>query len=202
MPSGVGRRLQGLLVLAAGTALVSGCGDRRPSQGAHTENADTTVAVPDGFDPVPDSLPEPQIALVDTSIEPAVAGQDGWMYSRSAEADLDSDGELERVVLMARAEVRDGRPLWDDGQPWQVYVEESDGRRTYLYSRYVQLGSPTLRIGLEQQGRPPSLILLEHVPDRVSFYEIVYEGPGSARAIAHLERMVDPTGELASPDLP
>src|SRR5690606_15712646 len=122
MPEAVLRGLKGIIALTSGAALVSGCGDQRLSRNVDSENDRSTAAVP-GSDPASDSLPAPQVALVDTSIQPGVAGQDGWMYSRSAEADLDGDGAPERVVLMARAEVMDGRPLWDDGQPWQVYVE-------------------------------------------------------------------------------
>lgn len=124
------------------------------------------------------------------------------MYSRAAQADLDGDGEAERVVLMARAEVRDRRPLWDDGQPWQVYVEESGGERTYLYARFVQLGSVTMRIGLGEEGRRPSVVLVEHVPDRVAVYELQYSGASQVELVHRYERLLDPTGELASPALP
>lgn len=124
------------------------------------------------------------------------------MYSRAAQADLDGDGEAERVVVMARAEVRDRRPLWDDGQPWQVYVEESGGERTYLYARFVQLGSVTMRIGLGEEGRPPSVVVVEHVPDRLAVYELQYSGPSRVELVHRYERLLDPTGELASPALP
>jgi hypothetical protein len=141
-------------------------------------------------------------ALVDPQIAPAVAGEDGWMYSQAVEADLDGDGAAERVVLTARAEVMRGRPLWDDGQPWQVYVQEASGERTYLYSRFVQLGAVTLRIGLAERERPTTVVLLEHLPDRLAVYEVEYGGPGRTEVVGRLERMLDPTGEVSSPMLP
>ena len=144
----------------------------------------------------------PHAKLVDSAITPAVAGSDGWMYTQSVGADLDADGVAERVVLTARAEVMNGRPLWDDGQPWQVYVEEPDGERSYLYARYVQLGMVTMRIGLAEGGDPATVVLLEHLPDRLALYEIVYRGPGQAETVQHFERSLDPTGEVASPRLP
>ena len=144
----------------------------------------------------------PQQPLVDSAHDLAVAGEDGWMYSRAATADLDGDGADERVVVMARAETREGRPLWDDGQPWQVYVEEPDGRRTHLYARYVQLGSVIMRVGLGEGDTRPSIVIVEHVPDRIALYELRYHGPGRTEAVHRYERMLDPRGEVASPSLP
>ena len=147
-------------------------------------------AEPDGATPA---------ALVDSTIPHAVAGADGWMYSQSFEADLDGDGQTERVVLTARAEVMRGRPLWDDGQPWQAYVEEADGTRTYLYSRFVQLGSVTMRLGVPEGERGPSVVLLEHLPDRMALYEAEYRGAGDASVVARFERSLDPRGEGTTP---
>ncbi len=124
------------------------------------------------------------------------------MYQQSADGDLDGDGQLERVVLTARIELIGGRPAWDDGQPWQVYVQEADGTLTYLFARYVQLGTLTMRVALPESGRGASVILIEHLPDQLSLYEIEYRAPGSASAIQRFQRRVDPRGELAGPMLP
>lgn len=143
-----------------------------------------------------------QRPLVDPDIPPAIAGEDGWEYYRIAESDVDGDGVEERIVLTARVEMYRNQPAWDDGQPWQVYVEEPDGRRTYLYARYVQLGTVTMRIGLDGEGMPASVILIEHVPDQLSLYEIQYRDSGEVSAVTRFQRMVDPRGEVASPQLP
>ncbi len=142
------------------------------------------------------------IPLIDTLIPPAVAGEDGWNYRQDADADLDGDGTAERVVLTARVEMSRGRPLWDDGQAWQVYIEAADGRRTYLYAQRLQLGTLTLRIGLGATEGAATVVLLEHLPDRMSLYEISYAGPGRASVWVRFQRDTDPRGESASPRLP
>jgi hypothetical protein len=144
----------------------------------------------------------PAPPLVDTTIAPAVAGEEGWNYSQQVESDLDADGEAERLVLTARVELYRGRPAWDDGQQWQVYVEEGDGRRTYLYSRFVQLGTVAMRVARAEGGDGPSVILLEHLPDRLAVHEIQYEGPDDVTASERFQRALDPTGEIAGPTLP
>lgn len=99
----------------------------------------------------------PSPPLIDPTIPPAIAGEGGWNYHQSASADLDGDGSPERVVLTARVEMYRGRPAWDDGQPWQVYVETAQGTRTYLYAQRLQLGTLTMRITSGSDGaRPPS----------------------------------------------
>jgi hypothetical protein len=144
----------------------------------------------------------PAPPLVDTAIAPAVAGEDGWNYAQEVEFDLDSDGEAERLVLTARVELYRGRPAWDDGQPWQVYVEEGDGRRTYLYSRFVQLGTVAMRVAREQAGLAAAVILVEHLPDRLAVHEIQYDGPNDVTARIGFQRALDPTGEISGPTLP
>lgn len=140
--------------------------------------------------------------LVDASIPPAVAGADGWNWHQSAQADLDGDGQAERVVLTARVELHRGRPAWDDGQPWQVYVEAPGGRRTYVYARRLQLGTLALRITQAERGQPATLLLLEHLPDRLAVYEANYAGPGRVSVATRLRKALDPHGGLASPRLP
>jgi hypothetical protein len=142
------------------------------------------------------------VQLVDSTIPPAVAGQEGWNYRQTAEADLTRDGVAERVVLTARVELIRGRPAWDDGQPWQVYVESSDGSRTYLYAQRLQLGSLALRVGLDSAGQASTIVLLEHLPDRLSLYEVMYHRPGTASMVTRFQRNLDPRGETASPRLP
>lgn len=142
------------------------------------------------------------IVPIDSSIPPAIAGQDGWHYQLSADADLNGDGQPERVVLTARVEVIRGRPAWDDGQPWQVYIETPDGHRSYVYAQRLQLGSLTMRVGRSDAGQPATVVLLEHLPDRLGVYEAAYRGPDSVTVFVRFRRELDPRGEVASPRLP
>lgn len=144
----------------------------------------------------------PSIQLVDATIPPAVAGEGGWNYQQSADADLTGDGQPERVVLTARVELSRGRPAWDDGQPWQVYIETQDGTRTYVYAQRLQLGTLTLRVSRSDAGHPATVVLLEHLPDRLSVYEVSYARPGAASVAVRFQRDLDPRGETASPQLP
>lgn len=177
----------------AGAALALGaCTADLPQPHPDNGAADTTV----------ETLDPRTAGLIDAAIAPAVAGEQGWNFQRSAEVDLTGDGLPERVVLTARVELYRGRPAWDDGQPWQVYVEAPDGTRTYLYAQRLQLGALTMRVGLDESGEPAGIVLLEHLPDRLSLYEMRYRGPGDAAVTVPFQRTLDPRGELASPQLP
>ena len=141
---------------------------------------------------------DPAVELVDTGIPPAVAGEAGWELAQAATADLDGDGVEERAVLTARVEMYRGRPAWDDGQPWQVYVEEGDGTRTYAYARFVQLGTVEALL-TRGDGGPPTLVLVERVPDALTVYEVAYRGPGRVETIRRLHRTLDPVHGFAGP---
>ncbi|MBI2873772.1 MAG: hypothetical protein HYY09_01665 [Firmicutes bacterium] len=62
--------------------------------------------------------------------------------------DLDRDGVIETLHLVAEVSKLDPHLkglnqddfIWDDGQPWQVYIEEPTGEQTRIYSRFVQHG--------------------------------------------------------------
>jgi hypothetical protein len=150
----------------------------------------------------PNALASPSAQLVDSTIPPAVAGEAGWNYQQSARADLTGDAQLERVVLTARVDLYRGRPAWDDGQPWQVYVQADDGTRTYVYAQRLQLGGLAMRVSRSEAGQPARIVLLEHLPDRLSVYEVSYTGPGRVSAAVRFQRDLDPRGEGASPQLP
>lgn len=184
-----------LAQLAALALLVSGCAREEP---APLIEVGAPPSPAPAADPTSVSLSE----VLDSLIPPAIAGEAGWNYSQSAEADLDGDGMPERVVLTARVELVRGRPAWDDGQPWQVYIEAADGQRSYLYAQRLQLGTLTMRVTLAEAGRPASVVLLEHLADRLSLYEIRYAGPGRASVALRFQRMLDPRGETATPPLP
>ena len=171
---------------------LGGCvADAPPRQAADGgPRADTSAAAPSSAQ------------LVDTSIAPAVAGEAGWDYQLSADADLGGDSQPERIVLTARVEMVRGRPAWDDGQPWQVYVEALDGTRTYVYAQRLQLGSLTMRVSRGEGGQRAGIVLVEHLPDRLSVYEVSYQGPGQSSAVVRFQRDLDPLGDVASPQLP
>ncbi len=175
--------------------LAAACG----REGGDAAAAGAPAGVPAASD---SAAPVAAPVLVDPEIPGAVAGEGGWEYVRSSSADLDGDGVAERVVLIARAALVRGRPAWDDGQPWQVYVEAPDGTRTYVYSRRLQIGTLTARVGLAGAGDPAPLYLLEHLPDTLSLYEVVYQGPGRVEVRERFRDGLDPTGDLASPVLP
>lgn len=176
--------------LLGATACVCGCaGDAPPPPG-------------DGGPRTPAEPVSSPVLPVDSTIPPAVAGENGWNYQQRAEADLTGDGLPERIVLTARVEMYRGRPAWDDGQPWQVYIEAPDGSRTYVYAQRLQLGALTMRVGLGEAGQPATLVLLEHLPDRLSLYEASYRGPARVSVATRFQRALDPNGETASPSLP
>jgi len=141
------------------------------------------------------------VQLIDSAITPAIAGEDGWNYFQTAVADVDGDAQAERVVLTARVELVRGRPAWDDGQPWQVYVEEPDGQRTYVYAQRLQLGTLTMRL-TNSGAATRSIMLLEDLPERLSVYEVLYTGPARVTVETRLRSNLDPTGETASPRFP
>ena len=114
------------------------------------------------------------VTPIDSAIPPAVAGTDGWNYSRTADVNLTGDSLPERVVLTARVELYRGQPAWDDGQPWQVYVEHADSSRTYLYAAYLQLGTLEMRVA-NDSGKAPSVLLVEQLPQRLRILETQFD---------------------------
>ncbi|MCG0239418.1 MAG: hypothetical protein L6E13_09500 [Firmicutes bacterium] len=109
-----------------------------------------------------------------------VAGQREWGYHQETRADLDGDGAEEKLVVIARV----GRPSggqdysWDDGQPWNVYVEEPDGTRTYVFADWVQLGQ--LNVGVTDDG---DVVILELAGAGWTLYHVDYQGPGKFKMV-------------------
>lgn len=187
--------MRSLTLLAAVALLSSACGREAPAP--VTEDVAATPPPP-----VADTITVPISLLLDSLIPPAIAGEDGWNYRQAAEADLNGDGTTERVVLTARVELVRGRPAWDSGQPWQVYVEAADGQRTYIYAQRLQHGPLAMRVSLAEPGWPATVVLIEHLPDRLSIYEVSYAGPDRASVAVRFQRMLDPRGETSAPPLP
>lgn len=175
------RRLA-ILIIAA---VLTGCAADAPTE----EPASAIVPAP----PAPAAVPE----LIDPAIPPAIAGEDGWNFHQSVPADLTGDSQAERVVMTARVELIRGQPAWDDGQPWQVYVESSNGDRTYLYAQRLQLGTLTLRLSQPDSLQRPTVVLLEQLPDRMRILEIDHDAAtGSPRTVLRYERMLDAHGDV------
>ena len=161
-----------------------------------TRTPDTTLAAS------PTAASRPVTNLVDSTRLPAAGDSASWKFRQTMNADLDGDGTTEQVVLTARVEMMRGRPVWDDGQPWQLYVVSPSGQRTHMYARFVQLGTLTMRLTQPDSGQTPRIVILEHLPDRLAIYEGEYRGPGQMKTVNAYERMVDARGDVASPSLP
>ena len=144
--------------------------------------------------------PPAPLDLIDPAIPPAIAGEDGWNFHQAVRADFTGDGRPERVVMTARVELVRGQPAWDDGQPWQVYVESNDSTRTYIYAQRLQLGTLSMRMSQPDSTRLPTIILLEQLPERWRLIEVDYPTANAApRAVLQFERQVDARGEIEEP---
>jgi hypothetical protein len=117
-------------------------------------------------------------ALVDPGVSAAPAEPDSaWGYRKAAQADLDSDGEPERVVLLASAaHLGGGEFAWDTGHVWEVRVEEADGAATRAYGRWLQYGE--LEADVVGSGGGSAVLLVERLRESVTVYEVRYGGPG------------------------
>jgi hypothetical protein len=82
-----------------------------------------------------------------------------------------------------------------------VYVESRDGSRTYLYAQRLQLGSLDMRVTRGDTARRATVLLIEHLPERLRILEAVDTGSGPSVAL-RLEWELDPRGEVSSPRLP
>jgi hypothetical protein len=103
---------------------------------------------------------------------PILSGTAGWDYHQSLQADLDQDGKTESVEIIARVAnaAQKGEYLWDDGQPWQVYIKDGD-QITHIYNRFVQLGGLSVMITDEQ---PPRVAIAENQGAGFALYTVTY----------------------------
>jgi hypothetical protein len=139
------------------------------------------------------SEPAAPVVLVDTTQPPATAGDNGWDYHLRANADLDGDGQPEHASLIARVAMDQRGPMWDDGQPWQLYIEEADGTRTYAYRRFVQLGTVEAHVASASSGGAAlSILLVENTPQAIRVYEVTYAGPGRVTTVERFTREIHP----------
>jgi hypothetical protein len=105
-----------------------------------------------------------------------------WGYRRHRDVDLDGDRREERLTIAADVTLAsDGRPLWEDGHRWAVYVEAPEGR-TLLYAAFVPNGfAEAAALAPDDRGRRRVLIQ-ERTPSQLRSLEVAYEGPGAARS--------------------
>lgn len=97
-------------------------------------------------------------------------------------ADLDGDGGEETITVYARVALREEEPMWDDGQPWFVTIDNAAGERTVVYAGWVQLGHLEAGISAPDSGGHRSLVLLKHEGSGITAYRVSYLEPGTTYA--------------------
>lgn len=115
-----------------------------------------------------------------------------WPHRQVLEADLDGDARDERIVLATDVGLDSaGRPLWEDGHRWAVFVD-GPGERTMLYAAFVPNGHVEAAVTIAGSDGRRRVLVQERTPERLLVTEIDYDGPGRARtssaAYAHVER--------------
>ena len=112
-----------------------------------------------------------------------------WPVQHGLSADLDDDGQDERLVVASDVTAgSDGEPLWEDGHRWAVWVVEpdtdaqGDSLRTLLYGDFVQLGRVDVSVMAPSEGQAPGVFVLERGQAQVAALEVRYDGPGVARS--------------------
>lgn len=103
-----------------------------------------------------------------------------WAHQKSVRADLDGDGDQETVVLASDVTLSGGRPIWEDGHRWAVFVEEG-GRRTLLYGAFVPNGFVEAALGVREDGGLVPVIITERTPRSLRVLEVAYHRAGEAR---------------------
>ncbi len=130
--------------------------------------------------------------LLDPKIPRARAGDAQWQYVQRAKADFDGDGREETAVLIADVTLdKRGTPLWDDGHRWQLYFEEADSTRTYIYARFLPFGKLEASVTVPDEEKMPTVVLREITPHTLGLYEVRYSGPRQSWSVRHLHRNLD-----------
>lgn len=172
-------------------ATIAACSQPTPQDAAIARTASQDRAAE-----VADSIGD----LIQSRVPPAVAGDTGWAYQQQAVADIDGDGDDETVVVLSDVMLdASGRPMWEDGHRWQVYVREGDGRTTRLYARFLPNGKLTAEMAVPVSGTTLGIILLEQTPHHLGVYEYRYRGPDNVDVYRRLDRDLDPRQFIGSP---
>jgi len=133
------------------------------------------------------------VNLLDPKVPRAVAGDPQWKYVQRAKADFDGDGRDETAVLISDVALDSrGSPLWEDGHRWQLYFEEADSTRTYIYARFLPFGKLEASVTIPDEEKMPTVVLRELTPHALGVYEVRYSGAKQSWSVRHLYRELDP----------
>ena len=110
---------------------------------------------------------------------------DYWQYLKVAHADIDGDGEIERVEILAKIEqfrtkgsLDDKDFAWDDSHMWAVRIIEKSGDTTLVYHNMLHMSKLD---GYVSKTDPPSFYLAQSGRGTLTVYEIFYKGPNKVR---------------------
>lgn len=104
-------------------------------------------------------------------------GYAAWEYHRTySNSDLNGDGKTERIHLLANVELVNGKPAWDDGQLWELIVEEKNGTKTSVFLDYIQLGSVEVNLIKKVQQSQELLLIIRQGAD-ITIITINYKNP-------------------------
>ena len=87
----------------------------------------------------------------------------GYEEVTSYVGDVDADGTDERTVISTSAErTKNGEFLWNDGQDWAVFVEDTNGIYM-LFDKFVQAGSVYFDVSdyYMKDGAQPKILVTE-----------------------------------------
>lgn len=148
-----------------------------------------SYAVTYANDPYCDSSELSSEVLIDDFYELDVASN--WRYKASTDADFDGDGDAETLWVFCCVGVFDDEVEFDDGQHWQAYIEEPNGERTYIYSKYIQMGDLDAAIVFSEDTLRKSIILHELNACGVTLYEVQYRGVKDVACTGYFRRSID-----------
>ncbi len=142
---------------------------------------------------IPSATFDSAVNLIDPRVPRAVAGDTQWKYVQRAKADFDGDGNDETAVLIADVTLdARGNPLWEDGHRWQLYFEEADASRNYVYARFLPNGKLEASVTVPDEEKMPTVVLREVTPHTLGIYEVRYAGPTRSWSVRHMHRDLDP----------
>ena len=146
----------------------------------HSTVQSQELSVPDGTD----------TSLVFPSLPAAVDSTNHWQYRESTMYDLDGNGSQEKIVILANVErSSSGELMWDDGQPWEVRIEESNGKTTRVFAQFVQLG--TVKGYITHRDGHTTLFLLQQTSSGIRGMEITYSGPNVVKSRVIFTRSIE-----------